>query len=70
MSRRLRARAAAIEAKHAPVYGSGPEDDTEDEGGIDARDDDPRCYVCGERESVTDSGCCGIGGERSECPRW
>ena len=41
MSRRLRSRAAAIEAKRAfawstPVmHDCGPEDDTDDEGGID-----------------------------------
>ena len=69
MSRRARLWHVARESKSALAY-AGPEDDTDDEGGIDIRDDDPRCYVCGERKSVTDSGCCGHGGEMSECPRW
>lgn len=61
MSRRARLWHVARESKTALAY-SGPEDD-DDEGGIDTRDDDPRCYVCGERKSVTDSGCAGHGGE-------
>lgn len=69
MSRRARSRAAAVAAKHVALVPLD-DDDTDDEGGIDARDDDPRCYVCGAPESVTDSGCCGVNGQRSECPRW
>lgn len=67
MSRRARIRHAAREAKTAEFF-SGPEEDSDDEGGIDV-DQDPRCYVCGAPESSTDSGCCGIGGEVAECPR-
>lgn len=37
MSRRLRARELVREAKHALFY-AGPEDDADDEGGIDATD--------------------------------
>lgn len=74
MSRRARSRAAAVAAKHVALVPlaamTEPEDDTDDEGGIDARDDDPRCYVCGERSSVTDNGCAGHGGKCAECPRW
>lgn len=66
MSRRARTRLPVREAKHALAY-AGPEDDDDEP---DIRDEDPRCYVCGERQSVTDSGCCGHGGEQSECPRW
>ena len=69
MSRRARLWHIARESKSALAY-AGPEDDADDEGGIDARDDDPRCYVCGAPKSSTDSGCCGVDGERCECPRW
>lgn len=65
----MRARELVREAKHALFY-TGPDDDTDDEGGIDARDEDPRCYVCGAPASSTDSGCCGVDGECYECPRW
>ena len=71
MSRRARTRAAAVAAKHValvPLAAMTEPDD--DEGGIDARDDDPRCYVCGAPKSSTDSGCCGVDGEQYECPRW
>ena len=67
MSRRARMWHIAREAKTAQAF-SGPEDD--DDEGPELRDDDPRCYVCGARKSSTDSGCCGEGGEMSECPRW
>lgn len=49
MSRRLRSRSAAIEAKRAfawstpVVHDCGPEDDADDEGGIDAAP----CQQCG-----------------------
>ncbi len=65
MSRRARTRAAAVAAKYIALV---PLDDEPDDD-CNA-DDDPRCYVCGERQSVTDSGCKGIGGECAECPRW
>ena len=58
MSRRARLWHVAREAKTAQAFAE-PEDD-----------DDPRCYVCGARKSSTDSGCCGVDGERCECPRW
>lgn len=66
MSRRARIWLQVREAKHTPHDLSDVPDDAEPEW----RDDDPRCYVCGERQSVTDSGCAGHGGECSECPRW
>lgn len=69
MSRRARIWNAAREAKTAEFFSGPPDEDADDEGGIDV-DPDPRCYVCGARQSSTDSGCCGIGGERAECPRW
>lgn len=66
MSRRARIWLQAREAKRLPHDLS----DVPDDEGPEWRDDDPRCYVCGERKSVTDSGCAGHGGEQSECPRW
>ena len=65
MSRCARIWQIAREAKTALAY-AGPEDVADDEGGIDVRDDDPRCYVCGAPKSATDSGCCGQGGELAE----
>lgn len=65
MSRRARLWEVARDAKHAPHDLSDMPDDEPE-----WRDDDPRCYVCGERKSVTDSGCAGHGGECAECPRW
>lgn len=67
MSRRARLWHVAREAKTAQAF-SEPEDCDDD--GPEVRDDDPRCYVCGARQSVTDSGCAGHGGEQAECPRW
>lgn len=52
MSRRLRARELVREAKHAEFY-AGPEDDTDDEGGIDALPYlGPWCCADGQRLAV------------------
>lgn len=67
MSRRARLFLLARDAKREPAHDLS---DVPDDDGPDCRDDDPRCYVCGERQSVTDGGCCGHGGEVAECPRW
>jgi hypothetical protein len=67
VSRRNRLWHVAREAKTAQAF-TDPED--RDDDGPELRDDDPRCYVCGARESSTDSGCCGVDGEQCECPRW
>lgn len=72
MSRRPRSRAAAIEAKRAfawtspTVHDCGPEDDTDDEGGIDAdclacdgtglEWDDTTCAACGGRCTLESPG--------------
>ncbi len=70
MSRRARSRELVREAKHADFYAAHDLSDVPDDDGPECRDDDPRCYVCGERRSVTDSGCAGHDGECYECPRW
>lgn len=67
MSRRARLWQSAREAKYVPQDLSDVPDDDESP---EWRDDDPRCYVCGARQSSTDSGCCGVDGEQYECPRW
>lgn len=54
MSRRLRARELVREAKHALFY-AGPEDDTDDKGGIDFRG------------SWTCPGCCKARSEPFHC---
>ena len=75
MSRRNRLWHVAREAKTAQAF-TEPEDgwrlatDEDLPGFFGIEDDDPRCYVCGARESSTDSGCCGVDGEQYECPRW
>lgn len=60
MSRRARSRDLVREAKHALFY-TGPEDDTDDEGGIDAD-----CLACdGTGLEWDDTTCSACGGRRS-----